>query len=79
MPAKRLFMRQVREVLRLKWACGLSDRQIVCSSPLYSSQARRVRLYLHKTTGSSNPGGGYTSCGQIESNMSQKILGNGGG
>lgn len=28
MPAKRLSMRQIREVLRLKWACGLSDRQI---------------------------------------------------
>jgi transposase len=31
MPAKRLFMRQVREVLRLKWLCGLSDRQIARS------------------------------------------------
>ena len=31
MPAKRLVMRQVREVLRLKWACGLSDRQIAQS------------------------------------------------
>lgn len=28
MPAKRLSMRKIREVLRLKWACGLSDRQI---------------------------------------------------
>jgi len=31
MPAKRLSMRQVKEVLRLKWACGLSDRQIAHS------------------------------------------------
>jgi len=31
MPGKRLLMRQVREVLRLKWACGLSDRQIARS------------------------------------------------
>lgn len=28
MPAKRLSMRKIREVLRLKWACGLSNRQI---------------------------------------------------
>jgi DNA-binding CsgD family transcriptional regulator len=31
MPAQRLAMRQVREVLRLKWAGGLSDRQIARS------------------------------------------------
>ena len=28
MPRKRLSMRQVHEVLRLKWAVGLSERQI---------------------------------------------------
>ncbi|MBS0641359.1 MAG: sigma-70 region 4 domain-containing protein, partial [Proteobacteria bacterium] len=28
MPAERLPMRQVREVLRLKYACGHSERQI---------------------------------------------------
>ena len=31
MPRKRLSMRQVHEVLRLKWAVGLSDRQIAQS------------------------------------------------
>jgi transposase len=31
MPAQRFAMRQVREVLRLKWACGLSDRTIAQS------------------------------------------------
>ena len=28
MPAKRKSMRQIREVLRQKWALGLSNRQI---------------------------------------------------
>jgi DNA-binding transcriptional regulator LsrR (DeoR family) len=31
MPRKRLAMRQVHEVLRLKWVVGLSDRQIARS------------------------------------------------
>ena len=47
MPAKRLFMRQVREVLRLKWACGLSDRQIAqslrISRPTVTEYLRRVK------------------------------------
>ena len=28
MPAKRLSMRKIKEVLRLKWGKGLSNRQI---------------------------------------------------
>lgn len=28
MPANRMTMRKIKEVLRLKWACGLSHRQI---------------------------------------------------
>lgn len=28
MPAERLSMRKIKEILRLKWACGLSDRKI---------------------------------------------------
>ncbi|CAB5283901.1 integrase catalytic region [Burkholderia multivorans] len=28
MPAHRMSMRKLKEVLRLKWACGLSHRQI---------------------------------------------------
>src|SRR5215472_8380994 len=31
MPAQRVSMRHVREVLRRKWACGLSDRKIAQS------------------------------------------------
>jgi hypothetical protein len=31
MPAERLSMRKVREVLRLKYACGASDRVIARS------------------------------------------------
>jgi transposase len=47
MPAKRLAMRQVREVLRLKWACGLSDRQIArglrISRPTVTHYVRRLK------------------------------------
>ena len=47
MPAKRLVMRQVREVLRLKWACGLSDRQIArglrISRPTVTHYVRRLK------------------------------------
>ncbi len=47
MPAKRLLMRQVREVLRLKWACGLRDRQIAqslrISRPTVTEYLRRVK------------------------------------
>ena len=32
MPAKRLPMRKIKEVLRLKWATGLSNRKIATSS-----------------------------------------------
>jgi transposase len=31
MPAERLLMRKIREILRLKWGCGLSARQIARS------------------------------------------------
>jgi transposase len=47
MPAKRLSMRQVKEVLRLKWACGLSDRQIAhslrISRPTVADYVRRAQ------------------------------------
>ena len=40
-------MRQVREVLRLKWACGLSDRQIAhslkISRPTVADYVRRAQ------------------------------------
>ena len=51
MPRKRVAMRQVREVLRLKWACDLSDRQIAQSLRIsrptvaeYVRQAQRAGL-----------------------------------
>jgi len=31
MPAKRLSMRKIKEVLRLKWERGLSNRQIAAA------------------------------------------------
>lgn len=48
MPAKRLSMRQVREVLRLKWVCGLSDRQIArslrISRPTVAQYLQRAKV-----------------------------------
>jgi transposase len=48
MPAQRLSMRQVREVLRLKWACGLSDRKIAqslrLSRPTVAQYVRRATV-----------------------------------
>jgi Transcriptional regulator, contains sigma factor-related N-terminal domain len=47
MPALRLTMRKVREVLRLKWGCGLSHRQIAKSCgiarPTVSDYVRRAQ------------------------------------
>ena len=47
MPAQRLAMRQVREVLRLKWAVGLSDRKIAhglgISRPTVAEYVRRAQ------------------------------------
>ena len=46
MPAKRLSMRKIKEVLRLKWAQGLSNRRIAASSgigrPTVSEYLRRA-------------------------------------
>ena len=47
MPAQRLSMRQVRNVLRLTWACGLSDRKIAhslrVSRPTVAEYVRRAQ------------------------------------
>ena len=47
MPAQRLSMRPVREVLRLKWACGLSDRKMAqsvrVSRPTVAEYVRRAQ------------------------------------
>ena len=46
MPAKRLSMRKIQEVLRLKWAQGLSNRQIAkacgIGRPTVSEYLRRA-------------------------------------
>ena len=48
MPAQRLAMRQIKEVLRLKWAGGLSDRQIAqslsVSRPTVAEYVRRAQV-----------------------------------
>ena len=47
MPAQRLSMRQVTEVLRLKWGCGLSNRKIAqslqISRPTVAEYVRRAQ------------------------------------
>ena len=45
MPRKRLSMRQVYDVLRLKWAAGLSERQIAHSLGL---SRPTVASYMHR-------------------------------
>lgn len=46
MPAKRLSMRKIKEVLRLKWERGLSNRQVAAacgvSRPIVSEYLRRT-------------------------------------
>ena len=48
MSRKRLSMRQVHEVLRLKWAVGLSDRQIArslgLSRPTVAAYVQRAQV-----------------------------------
>src|SRR5260370_35014824 len=48
MPRKRLSMRQVHEVLRLKWAVGLSDRQMArslgLSRPTVAAYVQRAQV-----------------------------------
>src|SRR5262244_1400808 len=48
MPRQRLSMRQIHEVLRLKWAAGLSERQIArslgLSRPTVAAYVRRAQM-----------------------------------
>lgn len=48
MPRQRLSMRQIHEVLRLKWAAGLSERQIArslgLSRPTVAAYVRRAQV-----------------------------------
>src|SRR5204863_1973758 len=45
MPRRRLSMRTIREVLRLKWQCGLSERDIAASCHISATAARG---YIHR-------------------------------
>jgi transposase len=45
MPAKRLSMRKIKEILRLKWECGLSNREISRSCSLGRTAVAR---YVHR-------------------------------
>ena len=45
MPRRRLSVRTIREVLRLKWQCGLSDRDIAASCRIGPTA---VRGYVHR-------------------------------
>ena len=47
MPTERLAMRKVKEVLRLRWECGLSYRQIARSCAVGRTTAAD---YVHRTT-----------------------------
>ena len=49
MPRSRSSMRQIREILRLKWEAGLSDRQISLGSGL---SRPTVAKYVHRATAS---------------------------
>lgn len=51
MPAERLPMRKVREVLRLKHACGASDRVIAQSGPEWRAiQNKTANSYVIEIT-----------------------------
>src|SRR5580700_11199153 len=50
MPRRRLSMRTIREVLRLKWQCGLSDRDIAASCRISATTARDY-VYRAKRAG----------------------------
>ena len=47
MPTERLAMRKVKEVLRLRWECGLSYRQIARSCAVGRAT---VADYVHRAT-----------------------------
>ena len=47
MPMERLSMRKIREVLRLKWACELSNRAVATSCAIAPST---VWDYVHRAT-----------------------------
>lgn len=46
MPANRMTMRKIKEVLRLKWACGLSHRQISSHTRCGTAENSRLSFML---------------------------------
>lgn len=54
MPAERVTMRKIKDILRLKWACGLSNRQVAASCGVARSTVAET-LYRAKAAGVSWP------------------------
>ena len=54
MPAERVTMRKIKDILRLKWACGLSNRQVAASCGVARSTVAET-LYRAKAAGLSWP------------------------
>ena len=54
MPAERVTMRKIKDILRLKWACGLSNRQVAASCGVARSTVAET-LYRARAAGLSWP------------------------
>ncbi|MCC6966847.1 MAG: IS21 family transposase [Nitrospira sp.] len=54
MPAERVTMRKIKDILRLKWACGLSNRQVAASCGVARSTVAET-LYRATAAGLSWP------------------------
>lgn len=54
MPAERVTMRKIHDILRLKWACGLSNRQVAASCGVARSTVAET-VYRAKAAGLSWP------------------------
>jgi len=54
MPAERVTMRKIKDILRLKWACGLSNRQVAASCGVARSTVAET-LYRAQAAGVSWP------------------------
>jgi len=54
MPAERVAMRKINDILRLKWGCGLSNRQVAASCGVVRSTVAET-LYRAKAAGVSCP------------------------
>lgn len=54
MLAERVTMRKIKDILRLKWACGLSNRQVAVSCGVARSSVAET-LYRATATGLSWP------------------------